>query len=106
MISDADVEQAIEHMRDSAPRIAKAKSERVYLEHFLKSKRSILFAEAPGKSVGEREHWAYRHDDYITLLQALRDAVSEDERLRFETRSNEVLIEVWRTQQANQRGSF
>lgn len=103
MIDTHTVESALDFLRDNATKIAKARAERIYLEHFRKSKKAILFADAVGETVAAKEQWALRHKDYLELLDGLKVAVEEDEKLRFLSAAAEAKIEVWRTIQANQR---
>ena len=103
------VEHALVFMRDKAEGHAKAKANRVYLEQFRKSKKAILMIEAEqnGKKTGqEREAYAYAHNDYAELLQGLRVAVEQEETFKFQLKAAEARIEIWRTQQANQRAEY
>jgi len=103
-----NIEQALHFLRKNAEKYAKAKATRVYLQEFRKSKKAILMVHAEqtmtGKStVSERENYAYAHDEYVELLQGLRVAVEEEERLSLLVESSKLAIEVWRTEQANNR---
>ena len=103
MIDEQTVESALDFLRDNAGKIAKARAERVYLEQFRKSKKALLFDQSSEETVAAREQGALRHSDYLQVLDALRAAVEEDERLRFLSAAAEAKIEVWRTIQANVR---
>ena len=103
MIDEQTVESALDFLRDNAGKIGKARAERVYLEQFRKSKKAILFDQATEDTVTAKEQWALRHGDYLQVLDALRAAVEEDERIRFLSATAEAKIEVWRTIQANVR---
>jgi hypothetical protein len=46
---------------------------------------------------------AYSHKDYLELLEGLRDAVEEEEKLRWQMIAAEARIEVWRSQEASNR---
>ena len=103
------VEHALAFMRDQAGYYAKAKADRVYLEQFRKSKKAILMIEAEqeGKKTGqEREAYAYAHPDYEVLLNGLREAVEQEEKYKYEMKCAEARIEIWRTQQANNRSEY
>jgi hypothetical protein len=56
-----------------------------------------------GKTVSDREAYAYSHADYVALLDGLKVAVEAEERLRWLLRGAELRIEVWRTGSANAR---
>lgn len=113
MISEESIEQELKGMREAAGRYAQAKANRTHLEQFRKSKKAILFQEAPDEmgvgadsrraTVADRENYAYSHPEYIELLDALRVAVEEEERLKTRMTAAELMVEIWRTQQANAR---
>lgn len=101
-----DIEHTLTFLRNNAEAYAKAKSERVYLEQFRKSKKALLCIEAQksGLKTGqEREAYAYSHKDYIELLEGLKVAVEEEERLKLMVESARLRVEVWRTENANAR---
>lgn len=103
------VEHALIFMRDMAEKHATAKANRVYLEQFRKSKKATLMvkAEREGKKTGqEREAYAYAHEEYAELLKGLQAAVEEEEKYKFQLKAAEARIEIWRTQQANNRAEY
>jgi len=103
------VEHALVFIRDIAAKYAKAKSDRVYLEQFRKSKKAMLIVEAEAKglkTVQERESYAYAHPDYIGLLEGLKVAVELEEKYKFQIVSAQARVEVWRTHQANNRAEY
>jgi hypothetical protein len=108
MNSDSEISifKALDFIRDNAPKYAKAKSERVYLEEFRKSKKAMLMQEAEingHKSAVAQEREAYAHKDYMALLDGLRVAVEQEESLRWLIVGAQAKIEVWRTIEANRR---
>lgn len=104
MISDTEVEKAIDYIRDNSGKAAKAKSERLHLEIFRKSKHAILFGQAgPGKTVAAADAWAYAHPEYLELLEGYKVAIEQDEKLKWLMEAAKLKVEVWRTVQANQR---
>ncbi len=102
MITDEDVESAANFIRDNAKHYAKAKSERIYLEQFRKTKKALLMNSTQGTDK-TREAYAYAHEDYIQLLEGMREARENEERLRWLMVSAEHKMDLWRTQQANNR---
>ena len=103
MIDEQTVESALDFLRDNAMKIAKARAERIYVEQFRKSKKAMLFEQSPEDTITGKEQWALRHPEYLSLLDGLKAAVEEDERLRFLSAAAEAKIEVWRTMSANTR---
>lgn len=100
------IERPLTFIRDKAPVYANAKAARVYLEQFRKSKKALLMVEAEQKGIktmAEREAYAYSHPSYIDLLEGLRVAVEEEEKLAMQITAAKLKIELYRTAQANQR---
>ena len=102
-VLDDDLTDALDQVEAFTPIYAAAKSKRVMLEQFRKSKRSALFLEASGSTVAEREHWAYAHNDYKVVLDGLAVATEAETEAFWKLRSAEMKVEVWRTLQANSR---
>lgn len=98
-----DPQRAVDAMIRCAPLYAKAKSERVYLEEFRKSKKALLMQAAPGIAIAAQEREAYAHPEYMELLCALRDAVEKEEAMRWTMVAAQARIEVWRSQEATNR---
>lgn len=105
MIDDKKLEQALDWLRDNAPKAAKARAERVYLEEWIGSLRAQLAAKAieSGKSAAAAEIEAKASPDYQTALKGYREAVEADELMRWHRTRADAVIEVWRSQQANAR---
>ena len=97
-------QRAVDFIRDNAPVYAKAKAQRVYLEEFRKSKKSLLLLDAPPGTVADREAFAYSHPDYIALLEALKTAVEVEEAARWGMVAAQARVEVWRSTEASNRG--
>lgn len=104
-----NAEHWLDGLRHLVEDYAKARAERVYLEHFRKSKKAMLMAEAETrdptkyKSAASQEAYAYRHPDYLELLEGLKAATETEEFRRWQLKSREMRFEEWRTEQANQR---
>ncbi len=103
MITDAEVEKALDYLRDSAEPCAKWRSEKVYLTEFRKVKKAELMKASNAQHANEREQHAYAHPEYLEILGALKTAVFNEARDGFLRDAAEAKIEAWRTQQSNQR---
>jgi hypothetical protein len=101
--SDTDIERAVDYLRDTAPKHAKAKAERTYIENFLRSKKSILMKSSGESALGAQEREAYAHQDYVSLLDALRTAVEEEETLKGLMQAAQTKIDWWRSVNASNR---
>lgn len=98
-----DPNRAVDFIIANASKFAKARSERVWIEEFRKSKKAILMGQSAAKSAVEREQYAYAHEDYIGLLGGLKAAVEVEEKLRWDLIAAQARIEIWRTQEASAR---
>ena len=103
MITEQQLEDALTFMKKEAAEYAKSKADRRYLEEFRKTLRARLFIAATGKTVAEREAWAYAHDDYEANLVGLQVAVEWEEKLRWQLEAARITTEIYRTQSANNR---
>ncbi len=102
-MKDIDPQAAMEQIWRIAPQYAKAKAEAAYLEEFRKSKKAILMGESKETSIGGQERDAYSHAEYLELLTGYRQAIETAEALRWKLTAAQAAIEIWRTQQANNR---
>jgi len=96
-------EGRIELMSKAIAPYAKAKAERTYIEYFRKSKKAMLMQQSDGKTIADREAYAYSHHEYLALLDGLKAAVYEEERTKFALEKFKIEFEHWRTCQANDR---
>lgn len=106
MISEQDVEKAVEWLRDNAKVAAQARAERVYVEEFKKSLEAQLMTDpaiAQTTSARDREAMARAHPKYVAHLQAIKEAVERDEAMRWLLVAAQAKLEAWRTQNANLR---
>lgn len=106
MISDEQLESAMNYIRDNAKNYAKAKAERVQLQEFRKSKKSLLMiqAEREGhKTAAAQEREAYASEEYTDLLDAIKGAIEAEEFYRYRMKAAELKVDIWRTRAANQR---
>ncbi len=104
--SEINIFKALDWIRDNASNMADAKATRVQLEHFLKSKKAILMqaAESQGyTSSAAQEREALAHKEYLELLNALKEAVATEEKLKWLMTSAELKIEVWRSLESSRR---
>ena len=103
MSKDRDPHKAVDYIIANAGKFAAAKAERVYIEEFRKSKKALLMAQSPAEAANAREQYAYSHADYLALLDGLKAAVEVEEKLRWDLVAAQARVEIWRTEQANNR---
>jgi len=97
---------AVDYIRDNAPKMAKAKSERVFLEEFRKSKKALLMKDALKAGIeaaNAQEREAYSNPDYIEILQGLATAIEIEETIKWRIEAARLRVEIWRTESANNR---
>lgn len=104
MITDEQVEAALEYLRTNAPKAAKAKAERVYLEEFRKTIKSNVMKLHLDMPLAAQEREAYASADYRQHLEALKEAIQADELNRWGMVAAQAVIDAWRTENANRRG--
>lgn len=106
MISDIQMELALDYLRDSAETCAQKRAERIYLDEFTRSLKAQIMSEHLAETLGAQERHAYGDMKYRNHLEALKIAVYEDEKGRFLREAAEAKIRAWQTQQANERGKL
>jgi len=103
---DIDIHKVLDYIRGNAEKFAAARAQRVWIEEWRKSKKALLMrqAEQDGvKSAVAQERDAYAHPEYAELLQGLKAAVEEEERLRWMLIAAQAKADAWRTIQASNR---
>jgi len=103
MITDEEVEKAVDYLRDSATESAQARANRIYCEEYRKSLKAMIMAEHKTLPVTAQEREAYKDKRYIDHLEGLKEAVKIDEQHRFLRVAAEAKIEAWRSLNANMR---
>lgn len=103
MISEEDIEKAVDYLRDNATKAAKAKADRVYLEEYRKVVEAQLMREHSDLAVNAQEREAKADPRYKQHLEVMKDAIERDEYHRWMMKAADAKIEVWRTQSSNQR---
>ncbi len=102
-MSNFDPNEAITYIIKNSEAHAKAKANRVYLEAFRKTRKAQLMNKCDQKTVAEKEAYAYAHSDYQDVIEGLREAVEQEEKLKFLLIAAQLRVEVYRTESANNR---
>ena len=95
--------EAIDYMIKNAKDYAKAKANVTYLSEFRKTKKALCFQAAMGNTIADKEAAAYAHPEYQAVLEGLREAVEEAERLRWMLVAAQARVDIWRSQEASNR---
>jgi hypothetical protein len=107
MISDEKIQQALDFLEDGAIAAAQARADRIYMEEYKSSLEALLMKESDdGETSGViQRREARAHHTYRLHLNALREAVFEDEKARYMREAKQALISAWQTM-SKQRGSL
>ena len=97
---------AVNYILKNSAEYAKAKSQRVYLEEFRKTKKALLMKDALANGIeaaNAQEREAYAHPEYQELLKGLAEAIETEETLKWNLEAARMRTDIWRTEQANNR---
>ena len=92
----SEIDKAVNFLIIESKNFAKAKADRVYIENFLRSKKSLLMQESSSTVMAAQERDAYAHPEYIALLEGLRDATEIEESLKWKLIAAQARIEIWK----------
>lgn len=103
MISDDDIEKALDYLRSSAEKAAQARANVKYLAEFLDVKLAQIIKAMPEVSATQARNTAKADPSYLMQLDAYKSAVEEDARHSFKREAADALIRAWQTQCATAR---
>ena len=103
MISDQQVEQALDYLRDSAKQAAVAKAQARTLEKYLGVVEAQQKQIHSGKSNAAAQDMARSSPEYKTALEAWEEAVRKDSEFAMLREAAAARIEAWRTMCSNMR---
>jgi hypothetical protein len=103
LIPDSAVDEAFHWLMSNYDKCAEARAHRLYLEEYRKTIKARLMQEHKHESGIVQEREAYASAGYEEFLEGLRQAVFNDEKLRFMREAKLALIEAWRTASSNRR---
>ena len=104
-ISPEKMDYAVNILADPEKRAAKARAAAEYLADMTKVVKAKLEAQSNEKSAAAKESYALGHDRYAEHLTHLKEAREEDYSCRERRAAAEAIIEIWRTEQSNQRAA-
>ena len=103
MITDDEIEKAVDYLRDNAGKLAKSKAASIYLGDYSKVAKAQIMRKNDDLPIGKQEAIAYADPKYDQHLKAKRIADEEYEYLRWMMEAAQAKIDVWRTQSSNNR---
>lgn len=99
----ADPQKAVDALIQMAPKHAQAKANRYSLEEFRKVLKAKIMREHLSLPLAAQEREAYADERYADHIRATQTAIEEEEALRWRMVAAQLRIEVWRSQNANNR---
>src|SRR5512139_168810 len=103
-ITDEQLDTALDVLHDRNGIAAQSRANRKHLEEYRKSLKALIMAENQLDSLGAQERRAYSDQRYIDFLEkVLHSAIEEDEKHTYLREGAAATIEIWRSQQANER---
>jgi len=99
-----EMERAFKYLGDTDDSCAHAKALVEFLRLKTKTIKATLFLdENNGKSVADKESYAYSHEKYVEHLDKIRDAVYDYELQHNKRERANLIVDVWRSTNANRR---
>ena len=105
-MEEIDPTKALRYIQENAGKYAQAKANRIYIENYSKTLKSRLALESDKKTLGDREMEAYGSTQYEELMQGLKEAVEQEESLRWLLEAAKLKVEVYKTQEQSRRAEM
>lgn len=105
MITDEEIEKALDYLRDSAGRTARARAEKIYLDEYCRPLKSLIMRENVAESLGAQEARAYSDPRYKQHLEALKAASEACDYLLFMREAADAKLRAWQTMRATERAN-
>jgi len=105
VISDKQVEDALDYLRDSAKPAAVARAQARTLEKYVGVVEAQQKARAAGRSNAAAQDEARASPEYKEALQAWEEAVRKDGEFMMLREAAAARIEAWRTMSSNERAA-
>ena len=103
MITDEQLEKALDYLRDNAIAAAQATADRQHLEKYTSVIKALIMSEHLAEPVNAQERYAHADIRYKNHLEGLKAAIFEDERHYNLKAAADARIRAWQTMSANQR---
>ena len=103
IVSDAELQKALDFLRDNAVQLGNARAEMVRAGHMLKVTKAIEMKRHNEMSAAKAEVEAYTSDAYKKALCEDAAATGEFEAMKALREAAAMKIEAWRSEQANYR---
>lgn len=104
IVSDAELEKALDFLRDSAAALGAARAEMIRCSHMVKVIKAIEMKRHNHLPATKAEVEALASDEYLDALTNDAIAAGEFEKLRALREAAAMRIQAWQTESANYRG--
>jgi hypothetical protein len=103
LITDAQIESALDYLRDSAPKAAVARAQARTLEKYLGVVEAQQKAKAIGRSNAAAQDEARSSPEYKEAIMAWEEAVRRDGEFTMLREAADARIRAWQTMSSNER---
>ena len=103
LVSEADVQKALDWLRDNADQIGEAKRRAVKADHMLKHVRALAMKHSGEASAAAQEREAMAGAEYLTAIDEAAIAAGAYETMKALREAAALKIEVYRSSSANYR---
>jgi len=103
VVTEAELEKALDFLRDNAREIGEAKAETIRASHMIKVTKALAMKMHNEMSAAKAEVEAYASTEYLAALERDAFAAGEYEKLRALREAAALKIDTWRSEQANYR---
>lgn len=104
-ISEVDVQQALDFLRDSSTAMGAARAELVEANAMIDHIEALMIVASEQSSDAKRKAEARASDRYLAAIQRHAKAAAEMERLKSLREAANQRIDAWQTWSANQRST-
>ena len=103
IVSNNDLQKALDYLRDSAEDMGRAKARAVRAGHMMKHIEALAFKASDATSNDKRQADARTSEAYVSAIDEDAIAAGELEKLKAYREAAALKIEAWRSEQANYR---
>lgn len=103
LVSDEDVEKALDWLRDNADEIGEAKAMAIKSEYMLRHVKALVMKKYGNLPVSAQEREAYASEHYLAALEVAADTAGHYEKMKSLREAAALKIEAWRTASSNYR---
>lgn len=104
IVSDEELEKALDWLRDNATDIGEARSRLVKAGHMVKHIEALLFLASLEKTVDAKKADVRMSTRWLSAIDEEADAAGEFEKMKALREAAALKIEAWRSESANYRG--